>query len=156
MKNNKAICSPDFYENVGFNTIRAWLGEHCLCTLIENYFIEDAPQNHASRFPVAQISVVSRCLKMSDYSLPPIFEDRFPVHITKHYLCRKVGDVDIWMPSKRGLNSKVNRGLKILRLQYIPCFCTFSETALKIEREYPCACLHNLCSERFTTTSDPR
>ena len=35
--------------------------------------------------------------------------------------------------SKRGLNSKVNRGLKILRLQYIPCFCTFSETALKIE-----------------------
>ena len=35
--------------------------------------------------------------------------------------------------SKIGLNPKVNRGMKILRLQYIPCFCTFSETALKIE-----------------------
>ena len=41
--------------------------------------------------------------------------------------------LDVQKGSKRGLNSKVNRGLKILRLQYIPCFCTFSETALKIE-----------------------
>ena len=73
---------------------------------------------------------------MNDYSLPPFSEDRFPVHITKHYLCQKIGNVDIWTfqkGSKRGLNSKVNRGLQILRLQYIPCFCTFSETALKIE-----------------------
>ena len=35
--------------------------------------------------------------------------------------------------SKRGLISKVNRCLKILRLIGIPCFGTFSETALKIE-----------------------
>ena len=41
--------------------------------------------------------------------------------------------LDTQKGSKRGLNSKVNRGLKILRLQYIHCFCTFSETALKIE-----------------------
>ena len=43
MKNNKAICNPDFYENVGFNTIRSWLGEHCLCALNEGYFHELKP-----------------------------------------------------------------------------------------------------------------
>ena len=43
MKGNKAIISPDFYENVGFNTIRAWLRKHCLCTLNENYFYELEP-----------------------------------------------------------------------------------------------------------------
>ena len=43
MKTNKAICSPDFYENVGFNTIRTWLGEHCLCSLNEGYFHELVP-----------------------------------------------------------------------------------------------------------------
>ena len=41
--------------------------------------------------------------------------------------------LDVQKGFKRGLNAKVNRGLKILRLQYIPCFYTFSETALKIE-----------------------
>ena len=43
MKNNKAICNPDFYENVGFNTIRSWLGEHCLCALNEGYFHQLEP-----------------------------------------------------------------------------------------------------------------
>ena len=43
MKTNKAICSPDFYENVGFNTIRTWLGEHCLCSINEGYFHELEP-----------------------------------------------------------------------------------------------------------------
>jgi len=43
LKNNKAICSSDFYENVGFNTIRAWLEKHCLCTLNEVYFNELEP-----------------------------------------------------------------------------------------------------------------
>ena len=41
--------------------------------------------------------------------------------------------LDVQKGSKRGLQSKAKRGLKILRLQYIPCFCTFTETALKIE-----------------------
>ena len=41
--------------------------------------------------------------------------------------------LDVQKGSKRGLQSKAKRGLKILRLQYIPCFCNFPETALKIE-----------------------
>ena len=40
MKNNKAIGSPRFYEDVGFNTIRTWLEQHCLCSLNEDYFHE--------------------------------------------------------------------------------------------------------------------
>ena len=43
------------------------------------------------------------------------------------------GQKDHQKSSKRSLISKVNRCLKILRLTGIPCFGTFSETALKIE-----------------------
>ncbi len=43
MKNNKSISGPDYYENVGFNTIRTWLEKHCLCTLNEGYFHELEP-----------------------------------------------------------------------------------------------------------------
>ena len=52
MKNNKAICSHHFYEDVGFNTIRTWLGEHCLCSLNENYFHELVP--HSSKVEIEQ------------------------------------------------------------------------------------------------------
>ena len=45
----------------------------------------------------------------------------------------RCGQKDLQKGSKRGLNSKVNRWLKILRLTGIPCFGTFSETALKIQ-----------------------
>ena len=44
------------------------------------------------------------------------------------------GQKDHQKDSKRNLISKVNRYLKILRLTCIPCFDTFAETALKIER----------------------
>ena len=57
MKNNKAICNPYFYENVGFNTIRTWLKEHCLCTLNENYFHELVPLN--SRVEIEELQLLS-------------------------------------------------------------------------------------------------
>ena len=54
MKNNKAICSPDFYENVGFNTIRSWLREHCLCSLNEGYFFDLEPLSSKGEIEEAQ------------------------------------------------------------------------------------------------------
>ena len=43
MKGNKANCRSDFFDNVGFNTIRTWLKEHCLCALNEEHFHELEP-----------------------------------------------------------------------------------------------------------------
>ncbi len=55
MKNNKAICSSDFYKNVGFNTIRAWLKKHCLCTLNEVYFDELEPLSNIAEIKQSQL-----------------------------------------------------------------------------------------------------
>ena len=55
MKNDKAICSSDFYENVGFNTIRSWLSGHCLCTINIDYFHEFAPLHSKAEIENSQL-----------------------------------------------------------------------------------------------------
>ena len=70
MKNNKAICSPRFYEDVGFNTIRTWLGEHCLCSLNEGYFHELEPLS--SKVEIEQLQSLSDELLASFQRNSPI------------------------------------------------------------------------------------
>ena len=38
MNNNKISCDADFYKNTGFNLIRIWLKENCLCDVNKEYF----------------------------------------------------------------------------------------------------------------------
>ena len=45
-KNNKALCSLDYYADVGFNTILTWLKENCLCILNRDYFSNLTPMDN--------------------------------------------------------------------------------------------------------------
>mgnify|MGYP000368473133 CR=1 FL=1 len=76
MKTNKAICSPDFYENVGFNTIRTWLGEHCLCSLNEGYFHELVPLS--SKVEIEQSQSFSDELLASFLRNSPVLLETIP------------------------------------------------------------------------------
>ena len=80
MKNKRAICSPDFYENVGFNIIRSWLKENCLCTLNEACFHELEP--FSSKVAIEESQSFSDELLASFQRNSPIPLDTIP-DITK-------------------------------------------------------------------------
>ena len=76
MKNKRAICSPDFYENVGFNIIRSWLKENCLCTLNEVCFHELEP--FSSKIAIEESQSFSDELLASIQRNSPIPLDTIP------------------------------------------------------------------------------
>ena len=76
MKHNKAICNSDFIENVGFNTIRSWLGKHCLCPLNENHFHELEPLS--SKVEIEQLQSLSDELLASFQRNSPIPLETIP------------------------------------------------------------------------------
>ena len=38
-----SICSPDFYRDTGFDVIRCWLKDNCLCSLNQDFFTHLSP-----------------------------------------------------------------------------------------------------------------
>ena len=53
-QNDKAMCSPDYYADVGFNIILTWLKENCLCILNRDYFSDLTPMNNIKNIEETQ------------------------------------------------------------------------------------------------------
>jgi len=47
MNLNDSICNSEFYRDTGFDVIRTWLKDNCLCSLNQDYFTRLTPfHNH--------------------------------------------------------------------------------------------------------------
>lgn len=50
-----SICSPDFYSDTGFDVIRDWLKDNCLCSLNQNFFIHLSPNDNIETIKDSQV-----------------------------------------------------------------------------------------------------
>ncbi|SVD61702.1 uncharacterized protein METZ01_LOCUS414556, partial [marine metagenome] len=115
MKHNKAICNSDFIENVGFNTIRSWLGKHCLCPLNENHFHELEPLS--SKVEIEQLQSLSDELLASFQRNSPIPLETIP-DITEIFSTLNISGAQLNADHFQGLyqilncSSQIKRALK--------------------------------------------
>lgn len=50
-----SICSSNFYSDTGFDVIRKWLKENCLCSLNQDYFIRLSPNDNIETIKDSQV-----------------------------------------------------------------------------------------------------
>ena len=79
-----SICSPNFYRDTGFDIIRGWLKDNCLCSLNQDFFIYLSPNDNIKTIKDSQIH--------SDEFLAA-FQRKDPLQFDT------VPDISSWLPS---------------------------------------------------------
>ena len=84
MNPNDSICNPSFYSDTGFDVIRRWLKENCLCSLNQDYFIKLSPYYKIETIKDSQLH--------TDEFLSA-FQRKVPLPLST------IPDISIWLPS---------------------------------------------------------